>query len=57
MDVLKFFTVRLCPWDMHLTGLLLLLLLPVDSLLQLIEDYAMYVEAHVERSSSSRILS
>ena len=20
MDVLKFFTVRLCPWDMHLTG-------------------------------------
>ena len=20
MDILKFFTVRLCPWDMHLTG-------------------------------------
>ena len=20
MDVLKFFTVRLCPWDMHITG-------------------------------------
>ena len=20
MDVLMFFTVRLCPWDMHLTG-------------------------------------
>ena len=20
MDVLKIFTVRLCPWDMHLTG-------------------------------------
>ena len=20
MDVLKFFTVRLCPWDMHLNG-------------------------------------
>ena len=35
----------------------LLLLLPVNRLLQLIEDYAMFAEAHGERSSSSRILS
>ena len=41
----------------YLDGLLYLLLLPVDSLLQLIEDYAMHDEAHGERSSSSRILS
>ena len=32
---------------------LLFLLLPVDSLLQLIEDYAMNDESHGERSSSS----